>query len=333
MDKNDLRHKNLALLRNVMRQARVLTKPQAAELSGLSVVTVNALLKELLAAGEVLRAEEVSSSGGRPAQQYVYNARHRLALTVYMHEKAGRDTMFIALQDMLGNALEKQELQPEHITIELFQRVLQPYFARYSQITAVVVGLPGMEVRGRLAVIDYPELQNLPFCALLEEAFGCPVYLENDINAAVLGCTAALGEQGREETVVGIYLPQNYPPGAGISLRGKVYKGRDGMAGEIGSRLRFWSGDGVISGQGSTMLRRIAELIVLFAVTWNPHRLILYHECLQTEQLETIRQLAADRFAQEFLPELEVKSSIYEDYGRGIAELAMEYLHEKRNGE
>ena len=241
--------------------------------------------------------------------------------------------MFIALQDMLGNALEKQELQPEHINIELFQRVLQPYFARYSQITAVVVGLPGMEVRGRLAVIDYPELQNLPFCALLKETFGCPVYLENDINAAVLGCTAALGQRGREETVVGIYLPQNYPPGAGISLRGKVYKGRDGMAGEIGSRLRFWSGDGVISGQGSTMLRRIAELIVLFAVTWNPHRLILYHERLQTEQLETIRQLAADRFAQEFLPELEVKSSIYEDYGRGIAELAMEYLHEKRNGE
>ena len=329
MDKNDLRNKNLALLRNVMRQARVLTKPQAAELSGLSVVTVNALLQELLAAGEVLRAEEVSSSGGRPAQQYVYNARHRLALTVYMHEKAGRDTMFIALQDMLGNALEKQELQPEHITIELFQRVLQPYFARYSQITAVVVGLPGMEVRGRLAVIDYPELQNLPFCALLKEAFGCPVYLENDINAAVLGCTAALGEQGREETVVGIYLPQNYPPGAGISLQGRIYKGRDGMAGEIGNRLRFWSGDGIIAGQDAAVLARIAELVVLFTVTWNPHRLVLYRETLQPGDLRAIQTLAAGTFAAEFLPALEVKASIYEDYGRGIQQLAMAYLNKE----
>lgn len=329
MDKKDLRSRNLLLLRKALQGQQRLTKPQAAVATGLSVVTVNSLMQELVAEGEAMLIEEAASSGGRPAQCYAFCAEKRLALTAYMHEKAGKDTLFIAVLDLLGRVVERQELQPEHVDLALFSTVLKPYFRRYPQLAVVLVGLPGMEVHGRLAVIDYPALQDLAFCQQLQEILQCPVYLENDINAAVLGYTAKLGEAAAQETVVGIYLPQNYPPGAGISLQGRIYKGRDGMAGEIGNRLRFWSGDGIIAGQDAAVLARIAELVVLFTVTWNPHRLVLYRETLQPGDLRAIQTLAAGTFAAEFLPALEVKASIYEDYGRGIQQLAMAYLNKE----
>ena len=52
MDRNDLRSRNLELLRSALRSLRVVTKPQAAEVTGLSVVTVNTLMQELMEAGE-----------------------------------------------------------------------------------------------------------------------------------------------------------------------------------------------------------------------------------------------------------------------------------------
>jgi hypothetical protein len=42
--------------------------------------------------------------------------------------------------------------------------------------------------------------------------------------------------------------------------------------------------------------------------------------------LAQVRELAAQQLEDGCLPELELKTSIYEDYGRGICALAMQYL-------
>lgn len=44
---------NKSTLRNILSQKRTATKPELAKYSGLSVVTVNALLSEMLYSGEV----------------------------------------------------------------------------------------------------------------------------------------------------------------------------------------------------------------------------------------------------------------------------------------
>lgn len=320
MDRNDLRCRNLELLRSALQLRRVVTKPQAAEATGLSVVTVNTLMQELLERGEVQLTAGGISSGGRPAQQYAFCADYRLALAVHLQETDGRDTMFISVVDLLGNRLKEQRLQPQKISMEFFIQAVKPWFQQYPQLAVLVVGIPGVEKDGRL-LVDYPTLQGTRFAGKLQQVLGCPVYLENDINAAVLGYSAALGGQARQETVVGIYLPQQYPPGAGIVLRGELYKGRDGMAGEVG-RLPAFAVGASLDGDAS----RMASLSALFAATWNPHRLVLYNEAAASGALAQVRELAAQQLADGCLPELELKTSIYEDYGRGICALAMQYL-------
>ena len=330
LDKKDLRRKNIDLLRNCLKRVRQATKPQLAELTGLSVVTVNSLLQEILLRGEAIVSEIATSSGGRPAQMYRFYAEHRLALAVYMHEKAGRDRMFISVENLLGQTIDLAELTPERIDLELFRKVLSPYFERYPQIAVLIIGLPGVEVQQRLAVIDYPELKNTLFCTRLSEAFGCPVILENDINAAVAGYAASLLEKGKKETIVGIYFPWQYPPGAGIFLQGQLYKGRDGMAGEIGvkfaSSQHSYGRSGVADKADEQDLQNAVEATVLFALTWNPHRVVIYNERLLPDQAEEIKRLCQKEISEEFLPEIIVKEQLYDDYRQGIRCLAEDWL-------
>ena len=51
-----MKQENLSVLRNVFLKQHSATKPQLAKLSGLSVVTVNSLIHELLETGEVIQS-------------------------------------------------------------------------------------------------------------------------------------------------------------------------------------------------------------------------------------------------------------------------------------
>ncbi|MDQ0202607.1 ROK family protein [Pectinatus haikarae] len=336
LHKKDLRSENLELLRLCLRRVRQATKPQMAEYTGLSVVTVNSLLQDLLLNGEAAAAEEAESSGGRRAQTYSFNAEHRLALIIYMHEKTGRDTMFISVDDLLGNTLEISELQPKKINLEYFTEVLRPYFNKYPQISVIVVGLPGVEVKGKLVISDYPGLQDTMFCQSLSAQLQCPVIFENDINVTVAGYIYSLEEKYRQETVVGIYFPQNYLPGAGIFVKGNLYRGRDGIAGEMGHCFRTFKPKHKIkfADKASTVnceaIRNAVQAILLFVSTWNPHRIVIYSEIIQPAQTEFIRKCCVHEISEEFLPEITIKSEIYEDYKKGIRCLAAEYLNNKK---
>lgn len=323
MDKKDLRDKNLEILHTALKKLRLASKPQLAKFSGLSVVTVNTLLQELLAADEAIETKETSSCGGRPAQQYRFNAEKKVALSVCMNEKNGSDTMFIAVINLLGITLEYAEIPLKKVTIEAFKKNLIPYITQYPQTEIIFMGLPGFEIHGRL-IIDYPELQNINFCECLEEKLGRPVYLENDINAAIAGYGYSLGNESLSETIIGIFFPQKYLPGAGILQSGRLYKGRNGAAGEIGAYFKY-------AGAYKTTddLRKAADAILLFTRTWNPDRIVIYNEALHPEKINKVIELCEQEIPAEFLPPIVIKQNMYEDYGMGICRLATECLTRK----
>ncbi len=324
MDKKDLRDKNLEILQTTLKNLQLASKPQLAKFSGLSVVTVNTLLQELLAAGDAVEAKETSSCGGRPAQQYRFNAEKKVALSVYMNEKNGSDTMFIAVINLLGITLEHAEIPLKKVTIEAFEKNLAPYIKRYPQTEIIFMGLPGFEMHGRL-VIDYPELQNINFCEYLGEKLGQTVYFENDINAAIAGYGYSSQTKSISETIIGIFFPQKYLPGAGILQNGSLYKGRNGAAGEIGAYFEY-------AGAYKTTdnLRKAADAVLLFTRVWNPDRIVIYNEALSPKQTDKIAALCRQEIPAEFLPSIVVKQSMQEDYGIGICRLTTECLNKKR---
>ena len=320
MDKKDLRRRNLQLLRDALRKLRQASKPRLAQETGLSVVTVNALMQLLLERKEAEPVTEATSTGGRPAQQYRFRGERRLAIACYLYEENGRAKMVAFVENLLGEIMEQQEFYPEAVTKEIFPAALRPLLGKYPQTTAIVVGMPGTEINGTLEAVEYPALRGMPFSRWLTAEVDRPVYFTNDLHAAVAGSANLFGKTVVDETVIGVYWSQKDPPGAGILLRGKLYMGRDGIAGELGRRFqREWQ-------PPRDPIREAARLIVLMTRTWNPHGMILYNEGLRMEDLSRILEICSREIPAKFLPTVVVRPDIREDYAQGIYALAGEYL-------
>ena len=320
MDKKDLRQRNLELLRKALKKLRQASKPRLAEETGLSVVTVNALMQTLLERKEAESVTESTSTGGRPAQQYRFCGERRMALACYMYEENGRAKMMIFLENLLGEIVEQKEVCPEKVTKDIFPRELRPFIVKYPQTMLVVVGMPGIEVNGTLEDTEYPALKGMPFSKWLSAELDRPVHLTNDIHAAVAGSGNLFGETVVEETVVGVHWPPNHPPEAGILLRGKLYTGRDGIAGALGNwTQKEWQ-------PPRDAVREAARVVVLMVRIWNPHSMILYNEKLRMDDLPRVLELCSREIHAKFLPTVVIRSDILEDYGQGVYALAGEYL-------
>lgn len=113
---------------------------------------------------------------------------------------------------------------------------------REYTVAGLGVGAPGVIEAGKGIVVKSPNLpdwNNFALRSALESAVRVPVVLENDANAA------ALGEQwrgaGRGASSM-ILLTLGTGVGGGIVLDGKIWRGADGMAGEIGHMTLFPGG-------------------------------------------------------------------------------------------
>ncbi|GAB4293980.1 MAG: ROK family protein [Myxococcota bacterium] len=98
----------------------------------------------------------------------------------------------------------------------------------------VTVGIPGLIDFSTGNVIRFPNLPNLegyPLSANLEEELKVPFLIENDANLAAIG----EGWRGSGRGVDNFLLVAlGTGIGGGIVLRGELYRGENGLAGEIG---------------------------------------------------------------------------------------------------
>ncbi len=325
MNRKDVRNHNLQKIRSALRSLRQATKPQLAEHTGLSVMTVNTLVKILHEKGEAELLEEFlpsgSEEGGRPARQYRYLADRLMALVMCFYEEAGENRMELGVENLLGDIVFSEKVACHEVSPELLLETIRRYQETYPRLALVMMGLPGVEVDGVMAVIDYPALKGLRLREQLESSIGLPVCLVNDINAAVLGYGMALGQAAKDETVVGIYWPRNYLPGAGILLKGELYKGRDGLAGEISCAF-----DRSTCVPEEVSAGQVAEKIVSFVRFWNPHRIVLYHEGITSDMKGEFKRLCVASLPERFMPELILGRPLREDYRRGIHALAGKFL-------
>ncbi len=81
--------------------------------------------------------------------------------------------------------------------------------------------------------------EPVPFRKMLQDRCGCPVWLENDTNAAVLGEVKYGAARGHRHAA---YITISTGIGAGLYLDGEIYRGSGGFAGEIGHIKRYGKG-------------------------------------------------------------------------------------------
>jgi len=318
---NPIKEENLKILKRIMRQERSATKSRLAELSGLSVVTVQSLTSTLLASGEIEEDSIVQPQLGRPAVSYRFNQRAKFALVIYMYEKNTKDTAAFLVCDLYGACLERREESFVKISLDCFNTVIESLIAGYPNIKIIAFGMPVEEIGGRIVVSDYESLLNINFASIIQDRFDVDVFLENDINAATYGyCKRNLLMENT--SAAGIYMPAKYPPGAGICQNGEIKKGRNGLAGEI-KYLPFDINWETFTYDPEAIEDFLIKAVKVFMCIYNPDRIVLFCTQINENFTAKLKNSCLSDIEGIMLPDIEVKTDLREDFEEGMISLAL----------
>lgn len=314
MDKKDMREKNQELILQALRRLKTSSKPNIAKETGLSVVTVNAHLDALIAKGEVELAEETLSIGGRPARQYRLNSERHLALGAYITREGGIFKLTTFVINLFGDVISGSEDLTDAVGLDFLQNSIAPSLAKFPNISYIILGLDGEELKGIFYTPAYASLNGIALRETLSTKMERTVVLTRDIEAAIIGAAKLEGIAVNENVIVGVSWKDNSSH-TGIFFNGKPYLGRDGFAGNIGKEVNT---------DNPTL--DAARAVSVTTRVLNPNYIILYNEKLRITDYDKIKEIVLKDIDEKFFPKVLIRPDIREDYGEGIYTLAASYL-------
>lgn len=125
--------------------------------------------------------------------------------------------------------VEKDSLEK---TLALLMDVLRPLVSK--KIKGIGIAVPSIVDAEKgivYNVVNIPSWERVELKSILEKEFSVPVSVENDANCFALG-EHLHGKAKGYNDVIGITLGTGV--GSGLILDGKIYRGRNGGAGEVG---------------------------------------------------------------------------------------------------
>ena len=224
-----------ALLRHV-RTGRARSRAELVALTGASRNTVSARVDQLIAANLLEEGGRGWSTGGRPPTLLQFNSRAGCVLAVDL----GVTSVDVAVTDLsaqilatAGHPIDIGE-GPGPVLAEvdrLARQVLAEAGLTPADVCAVGVGVPG-PVEFSTGRPSHPPIMPGWHDYPIPSAFGryeCPVYVDNDVNVMALG---EMGVAGSAQDVLVVKVGTGI--GCGIIVDGRVYRGAQGSAGDIG---------------------------------------------------------------------------------------------------
>lgn len=215
-----------------------LTRTELARMSGLARSTVNQRIELLQTAGLLVAAADGTRTGGRPADRFLVNEDYGVVLVADM----GASGLRVALCDMTAHIREERSVASDitdgpvvvlERVIELFEELLLAAGNTPDQVRAVGIDVPGPVAHHSGRVITPPIMtgwHDFDIPGFVSATFACPVVVENDVNAM------AFGEQRLAHPDVPnlVYVKVGTGIGTGLIIDGRIHRGADGAAGDVG---------------------------------------------------------------------------------------------------
>jgi len=226
---------NRSLVLGHVRASGASGRAEIARASGLSTQAVSNIIAELVAEGWLVEAGKLSRGRGLPAVQYALDARAGLALGIEVRPGA----LLMALTDLDGAILFSRrerldQATPEHVAT-IISAIKAAAMAQNDPDRVIGAGvvMPGpFGVTGLSgAASDLPGWAELDARALLSDALGLPVIIENDASAAAMAEMVSGRGQGIDNFA---YLYFGTGIGLGVISNRAILRGARGNAGEIG---------------------------------------------------------------------------------------------------
>jgi N-acetylglucosamine repressor len=252
------------------------TRNEIARFTGLSAVSVTAVINRLLESGSILRVGKTSSHSGRPSS--IYRVSPDLGYTVGVFFDAS-SLRLVALDPAL-RVLCRQEhplalsSDPENhltdilrqVTDEVQQLIRAEPLAK-RRLLALGVTPPGMVDTAKGLWLHGMRVSGITHVALrelLEKRFSVPVVVEDPARCITWKERVHIEGEGVEPLVL-LYLGEGV--GAGIVINGELYRGANGLAGEIGHMHVAEEGDRCFCGNIGCLEMVVSESSILRGVS------------------------------------------------------------------
>lgn len=224
---------------NLVRSGSAVTRPELVRSSELGRAVVTQRLEQLIALDLVTEGDVLAVPRGRSPRGLQFNKQRGYVLAADI----GAQGMFIGLSDLAGGVLERVYV-PNDVSIGP-QETLTAVIAEFDKILhnrsifdlrlwGIGIGVPGpVEFATGRAVSPpiMPGWNEFDIRGLLQERYGVPVWIDNDVNVMALGeLRAGAAVDHRDIIVVKI----STGIGAGLVSNGIIHRGAQGAAGDIG---------------------------------------------------------------------------------------------------
>jgi predicted NBD/HSP70 family sugar kinase len=236
---DDEQSRSLLEILELVRSGQAVTRPDLARATQFGRAVVSRRLDQLLELGLVSEGDRLAVPRGRSPRGLQFNTGcgHVLCADI------GARSMFVGLADLGGQILEQVRIEhdiglgPEQTLKTLcveFDKLLAAATDAGRQLWAVGLGVPGpIEHSTGLAVSPpiMPGWSDIDVRRCLQERYGVPVWVDNDVNVMALGELRG-GTAVHQRDVVVVKLSTGI--GAGLISNGVLHRGAQGSAGDIG---------------------------------------------------------------------------------------------------
>ncbi len=231
---------NIRLVLQAIRALQPTFRAEVARWTGLKPATITAIVNNLIAQ-EMLRevpgAADNSARFGRPPLMLEFNGDIKRILAIDLEP----DHLRVACTDLLARIVEYREQSIDRFSeprpviqhiVRLAKEVIAS--AKRKEIHGVGVSLPGLidQENGILiSSTNMPKWRDVPIGPMLQKELRLPVRIERSLHlAALYEKWSNPREQGRTTVIISLRT------GIGMSLvhRGQLYRGSNGLSGEIG---------------------------------------------------------------------------------------------------
>lgn len=217
---------------------RAPSRTEIARLSGLARSTVTHRVGTLLDEGLLLEDQTGPSSGGRPPVGLRLNPAAGLVVAADI----GATHLRVALADLAGTVLAEHSAEllidsgPAVVlarVTEVVHELLAAAGGGPDLVRGIGIGVPGPVQFDTGTVVRPPIMPGWDGLRVPDHFaadFACPVLVDNDVNLMALG---EYGARGSEPELL-LFIRIGSGIGSGIVDGGRVHRGADGAAGDIG---------------------------------------------------------------------------------------------------
>jgi predicted NBD/HSP70 family sugar kinase len=260
--------KQTAYKRNITKQLyfnRELSCADLSELTHKSLPLTTKILNELIENGDVIESGYASSTGGRRPQMYSLKTDLMYVVSVAMDQMMTR----IVIVDMNNNYacdVKKIELTlaNNHDSLSKLANHIKDYIDSSgipkNKIAGIGIGMPGfVDVTKEINYSYLLPQKGESIVSTIEALVEIPVIIDNDSSLIALAELRFGAAKGKQNVMV---INVGWGVGLGMILKGELFRGNNGFAGEF-SHIPLFTNNKMCSCGKSGCLETEASLIVI----------------------------------------------------------------------